>query len=146
MKKFKFTINKKTYDVNVTDAYDNIVKVEVNGVPYNVELEQNIGTIKTPTLVRAKAEPSTDTHKATAKTSPPSERKGAGVIKAQLPGTIISILVKEGEAVKSGQKVLTYEAMKMENNITSDKEGIVKSIKVKPGDSILEGDILMEIE
>ena len=146
MKKFKFTINKNQYEVNVTEAYDNIVKLEVNGKPYSVELDENIGKVKTPTLERKKSEPSSsDTHKSQVKTAPPSEKKGAGVIKAMLPGTVISVLVKVGDSVKTGQKVLTYEAMKMENNITSDREGIIKTIKVKPGDNILEGDVLMEI-
>ena len=46
---------------------------------------------------------------------------------------------------KQGDKLLTLEAMKMENNIDSDKEGVVKSVKVKQGDSVLEGDTLIEI-
>jgi len=98
------------------------------------------------TLIRTKNEPSTDTHKATAKTSSPTEKKGAGVIKAPLPGTIIKILVNVGDYVKPGAKLLVWEAMKMENNLTADREGTIKSIKVKPGDTILEGDTLIEIE
>jgi biotin carboxyl carrier protein len=147
MKKFKFTINKTDYDVNITEAYDNIVKLEVNGKPYSVELSENLGKVKTPTLERKKNEPAAaETHKSLAKTAPPTEKKGAGVIKAPLPGTVISVLVKQGDTVKTGQKVLTYEAMKMENNIASDREGTIKTVKVKPGDTILEGDVLMEIE
>ena len=53
--------------------------------------------------------------------------------------------VKEGDPVKVGAKLITLEAMKMENNINSDKEGVIKSIKVRQGDSVLEGDVLIEI-
>jgi glutaconyl-CoA/methylmalonyl-CoA decarboxylase subunit gamma len=146
MKKFKFTVNNNNYDVNVISFEDNNVKVDVNGKVYDVVVDKKLETIKTPTLVRAKNEPSTDSHKATLKTSSPTEKKGAGVIKAPLPGTIIKILVKEGDFVKSGTHLLIWEAMKMENNLTADREGTIKNIKVKPGDAILEGDTLIEIE
>ena len=146
MKKFKFTVNNNNYDVNVISYENNLVKVDVNGKVYDVTVDKKLETIKTPTLVRTKNEPSTDTHKATLKTSSPSEKKGAGVIKSPLPGTIIKILVKEGDYVKIGAHLLICEAMKMENNLAADREGTIKSIKVKPGDAILEGDILIEIE
>jgi biotin carboxyl carrier protein len=58
---------------------------------------------------------------------------------------ILNVHVKEGDSVKIGTKLITLEAMKMENNINSDKEGVIKAIKVKQGDSVLEGDILIEI-
>ena len=57
----------------------------------------------------------------------------------------LNVHVKEGEAVKVGAKLITLEAMKMENNINADKDGVIKSIKVKAGDSVLEGDVLIEI-
>jgi biotin carboxyl carrier protein len=80
-----------------------------------------------------------------AKTSKPSERKGAGGVNAPLPGTILEVKVKEGDIVKTGDLLLIMEAMKMENNIKADKEGKVLSVKVHPGDSVLEGDVLVEI-
>ena len=68
-----------------------------------------------------------------------------GLIKSPLPGVILGVHVKEGDLVKVGVKLITLEAMKMENNINSDKEGVIKSIKVRQGDSVLEGDVLIEI-
>jgi biotin carboxyl carrier protein len=53
--------------------------------------------------------------------------------------------VKEGDTVKIGQKLITLEAMKMENNINADKEGTVSSIKVKQGEQVMEGDLLIVI-
>ena len=148
MKNFKITVNNKAYEVNVLSFESTKVKVEVNGKPYDVGLEKPEASSKTPTLVREKAATTSggDTSKSTALTSSPSERKGAGVIKSPLPGTIIKIFVNVGDAVKVGTNLLTWEAMKMENNLTSDREGKVKAIKVKPGDNILEGDVLVEIE
>ena len=145
MKKYKFTINGNQYDVEIQNIEDNIVEVEVNGTKYQVEIEKKIQTTKTPKLVRAAATPSTETDKSIQKTAKPSEAKGVGTIKSPLPGVVLNILVKEGDVVKIGDKLLILEAMKMENNINSDKEGKITSIKVKPGDSVMEGDVLIEI-
>ncbi|MCE1165032.1 MAG: acetyl-CoA carboxylase biotin carboxyl carrier protein subunit [Bacteroidetes bacterium] len=146
MKNFKLTINNNNYDVNVVSFESNKAKVEVNGKAYDVVIDHTGDATKTPTLVRQQNQPSTDSTKSTALTSSPSEKKGAGVIKSPLPGTIIKVFVKVGDTVKVGTNLLTWEAMKMENNLTSDREGTVKIVKVKPGDNILEGDVLIEIE
>jgi len=145
MKNFKFTIQGNKYDVNVLNIEDDIAEIEVNGTVYKVELEKKITTTKTPKLVRSYAVPSTETAPSQLKTSDPSAPKGAGFIKSPLPGVILEIFVKEGDKVSIGQKLITLEAMKMENNINTDKEGIVKSLKVSKGDSVLEGDTLIEI-
>jgi len=146
MKNFNITINGNKYFVEILKVEDNIAEVEVNGSIFKVEVDKNLKpTTKTPILVRTPVAPSTDIDKATVKTAPPTAPKGAGVIKSPLPGVIIKVEVKEGDYVKVGQRLLILEAMKMENNIESDKEGYVKSIKVKEGDSVLEGDILVEI-
>ncbi|MBR4133927.1 MAG: biotin/lipoyl-binding protein, partial [Bacteroidales bacterium] len=55
------------------------------------------------------------------------------------PGVIIEVSVKEGQAVKAGQKVAVLEAMKMENDIQAEKDGTVTAIHVRKGDSVLEG-------
>ncbi len=146
MKNFKLTINNNNYEVSVLSYESNKAKVEVNGKAYEVMIDHSGEVSKTPTLVRQQSQPSTDTSKANALTSSPTEKKGAGVIKAPLPGTIIKVFVKVGDEVKVGTNLLTWEAMKMENNLTSDREGKVKVVKVKPGDNILEGDVLIEIE
>lgn len=145
MKKYKFTINGNQYDVEIQNVEDNIVEVEVNGSKYQVEIEKKIQPVKTPKLVRTVATPSTDIDKSQQKTAKPAEAKGVGTIKSPLPGVILNVLVKEGDVVKIGDKILILEAMKMENNINSDKEGKIKSIKVKQGDSVLEGEVLVEI-
>ncbi len=62
-----------------------------------------------------------------------------------LPGTILDVFVNVGDAVKAGQTVVLLEAMKMENNIEADTDGTVKEVKVRKGDSVLEGDVLVVI-
>ena len=68
------------------------------------------------------------------------------VVGAPMPGNIFKILVKPGDVVSKGQNVLVLEAMKMENNITSDYAGKVKRILTQEGKSVTAGAKLIEIE
>ncbi|MFZ1290009.1 MAG: biotin/lipoyl-containing protein [Melioribacteraceae bacterium] len=145
MKKFKFTINGSDYAVEIINIEDNIAEVEVNGTSYQVEVDKQIQKTKTPKLVRSVIAPSTDFAKSEQRTAKPSEAKGAGHIKSPLPGVILNIHVREGDVVKVGDKLITLEAMKMENSVTADKEGKVVKINVRQGDSVMEGDVLVEI-
>ena len=145
MKKFKLKIKDKNYEVDIRNVEDNFAEVEVNGELFEVELDKKITQTKTPKLIRSVVSPSTESDSKLVKTSSPSSPKGAGLIKSPLPGIILSINVKEGDVVKIGDRLLVLEAMKMENNVNSDKEGKVISIKVKVRDSVLEGDVLIEI-
>jgi len=143
MKKFKFTINGNIYEVEIQGFEENIAKVEVNGTPYDVEIHRDLKTTKTPTLVRAEAPQPKGKETRIPKT--PTHTTNLAV-KAPLPGTIISVLVKEGDQVTMGQKLLTMEAMKMENNVLAEKSGNIRSVMVKPGDTVLQNDVLVEIE
>lgn len=67
-------------------------------------------------------------------------------IKAPMPGTIIQILVQEGEAVVEMQEVAILEAMKMENAIPTTVAGTVKSISIKENDKVATEQVLMVIE
>jgi biotin carboxyl carrier protein len=145
MKKFKFTINGSEYDVEIVNVEDNVAEVEVNGTSYQVQVDKQIQTTKTPKLVRSVVAPSTDIAKSEQRTAKPSEAKGAGNIKSPLPGVILNVHVREGDKVKVGDKLITLEAMKMENSVNADKEGTVSRINVRQGDSVMEGDVLVEI-
>ncbi len=145
MKKFKFTINGNTYDVEIQNLDGNLAEVEVNGTVYKVEVDKQIQSSKTPRLVRSFSVPSTDSAPSIAKTSSPGVPKGTGSIKSPLPGVILDVFVKEGDSVKVGQRLLMLEAMKMVNNINADKDGRVVSMKVGKGDSVMEGDVLLVI-
>ncbi len=144
MKEYKFKINGNDYAVAVHGVEDNVATVTVNGTDYTVEVEGMVSKPKTPKLIQTPTIPSTDAHPAVAKTSKPTA--GGTAIKSPLPGVILELKVKEGDHVKVGQHLLVLEAMKMENNIDSDREGVVKSIKAHKGDSVLEGDVLLTIE
>ena len=65
---------------------------------------------------------------------------------APMPGKIVEINVKAGDKVSKGQVILVYEAMKMENDITAEKEAVVKRIFVQPGDNVGNDAVLVEFE
>ncbi len=143
MKKFKFLINGNGYEVEVLGFEENIAKIEVNGTAYDVEVQKDLKMTKTPTLVRAESPKPTPKESKIPRT--PTLTNNVA-IKAPLPGTIITVLVKTGDKVTLGQKLLTMEAMKMENNVLSEKAGIVKAVHVKPGQAVAQGEVLAEIE
>ena len=68
------------------------------------------------------------------------------VLTVPMPGTIVEIAVKPGDAVKKGQKVLVYEAMKMENEVEAEKDGVVKRIFVTPGQPVAADAVVVEFE
>lgn len=144
MKKFSFIIRGNKYNVELQNIEDNIAEIEVNGSKYEVEIEREVKTSKTPKLVRPKAYPSAGG--GSQKTTPQPVASGSGGgISAPLPGTILEIKVKVGDEVKPGDVLLVMEAMKMENNIKADKAGKITNIKVNTGDSVLEGALLVEL-
>ncbi len=145
MKKYKFTIHGNQYDVHILNVEDNIIELEVNGSAYEVEVDKTIQPAKTPRLVRQRVVPSTDTTPSVGTGTKIPSTGSKGTIKSPLPGAVITIMVKVGDQVKIGQKLMILEAMKMENNIDSDKEGTVTAIHVIPGQSVMEGDVLIEI-
>jgi acetyl-CoA/propionyl-CoA carboxylase biotin carboxyl carrier protein len=69
-----------------------------------------------------------------------------GTIVAPMQGTIVKVLVNEGDEVEAGQAVLVLEAMKMENHINADRGGTVREIRVTAGDTVGTGDVLVVIE
>jgi len=139
MKKFKFTINGNDYSVDVYGIEENLARLEVNGTPYSVELHRTIKASKTPTIVRPAMKQ---------EAQPLIEKKEGGSahpILAPLPGSITKLVVGKGDIVKKGQLLLIMEAMKMENQVLADRAGVVENIGVQQGDTVLQGDIIMEI-
>jgi len=155
MKNYKFTINEKKYSVDIVDVEDQIATVEVNGTPYQVEIEMeirkpasshktvvNVASAPVQQVVQSATQPMPQIPKVPQAATAPS---GGSIIKSPLPGIILDIFVHVGDHVKQGQHIIMLEAMKMENNIDADKEGIVKEICVKHNDSVMEGDVLIVI-
>ena len=65
---------------------------------------------------------------------------------ASMPGKVIRVLVSAGDAVEAGQGLIVVEAMKMQNEMKSPRDGVVVAINVKPGDTVNAGDVLAVVE
>lgn len=148
MKQYKYTINGAQFDVTIDSIVGSKAKVEVNGIPFEVEMqgsslvEEALPTVST----EAAAAPAAPAAEPAAPAAAAKSGPGAGApVKAPLPGVVTKILVKEGQGVKKGETVLVLEAMKMENNITAEADGTVTGICVSAGDSVMEGTTLITI-
>lgn len=138
MKKFKFTISGNQYEVEVQSFENDKAQVVVNGTQYEVDVEREKEEAKPVIAPRPKAAPASSSAPAA-----PAAGDANGVkAVAPLPGTIMQIFVNVGDEVKRGDKILMYEAMKMENNFLAEVDGVIKDIKVKVGDNILQGAVL----
>jgi biotin carboxyl carrier protein len=74
------------------------------------------------------------------------DRSIAGTVKASMPGMVVKIFADVGDAVKKGQGLLIVEAMKMENEVKSPVDGIIKQVRVEPLQAVDKGDVLMILE
>ncbi|MBR4438368.1 MAG: biotin/lipoyl-binding protein [Bacteroidales bacterium] len=119
-------------------------KIKVNGNEYNVSVEEVGGTISNVSVSAPTAAPTAAPAAAPKAAAAPASAGGTKVT-SPLPGVILDVAVKEGDAVKKGDKVIVLEAMKMENVIEATADGVIKEIKVKKSDSVLEGDVLVVI-
>ncbi len=77
--------------------------------------------------------------------APATAPVGGNKVNSPLPGSVISVAVKEGQAVKKGDTLLVLESMKMENPIMADCDGTVTKIAVAPGQSVMQDDLLVVI-
>lgn len=137
MKEYKFKINGKDFHVAVNGISGTKADVTVNGVNYDVELENAVAPVQQAAPVQtAPVAPVTGAPQAPA--AAPAPATGGKAITSPLPGVIISVDVKEGSVVKRGQKVAVIEAMKMENDILADADGTVTAVHVSKGDTVAE--------
>lgn len=134
MKKFHLTIGDKRYEVSAErDVGDPTrLNLTIDGKTHTVQVEEEEAPRSAPGP-RLAAPP------------PPTGSGGGGIVTAQLPGTVFTVDVSEGDSVSAGDKLLVLEAMKMENVISASVSGTVLAIHVKKGDKVEAGQKMMEI-
>lgn len=71
---------------------------------------------------------------------------GSREVRATMPGKVIAVLIEVGATVTRGQGLLVIEAMKMENEIAAPRDGVVREIRVKPGQAVESGELLAVVE
>ena len=116
------------------------LRITVNGTPYDVQVEEVSGGAATAVPAAAQAP------KAAPAPTAPAPAVGAEVISSPMPGTIMSIDVKVGQAVKKGDILVILEAMKMENEIMAPHDATVAAVHVNKGDSVESGTALVSLQ
>jgi acetyl-CoA/propionyl-CoA carboxylase biotin carboxyl carrier protein len=122
------------------------VDVEVNGRRFGVTVwvpESQVGPVAVPGGSGAGGRAAPRPRRSAGASA---RAAGSGDVTVPMQGTIVKVLVSEGDEVEVGQTVCVLEAMKMENNIAADKSGTVKEVKVAAGQSVGSGDVVVVIE
>ena len=147
MKEFTFKINGAEYKCAVEEIEAGKTNVTVNGNVYTVETEAPAAPAPKPAPAPKAEAPKPAPAPAAApapKAEAPKAAPAAGVqVKSPLPGSIIKVLVSEGQAVKKGDTLLTLESMKMENPVLAEQDGTVKQVAVTPGQNVMQDDLLI---
>ena len=143
MQKLNFNINGKHYEATITEVEHNVAEVELNGKKYTIDVERSEAVSSAPRVVAPKAAAPAATPAAAP--AAPKAVAGANSITAPLPGSVVSISVKAGDAVKAGQQLAVIEAMKMENEILAPADGTVATVHVSAGQAVQQGDALIDL-
>jgi len=145
MKEFAFKINGVEYKCAVEEIEAGKTQVTVNGKVYEVETEAAAPAVKpaAPKPAAAPAPKPAAAPAAKAETKPAAAPAAGLQVKSPLPGSVIKVLVSEGQAVKKGDTLLTLESMKMENAIMAEQDGTVKQIAVSAGQNVMQDDLLI---
>ncbi len=115
------------------------LKITVNGVVYDVQVEETDGSAA-PVAAAAPAAAAPAPKKAA-----PAAAAAGEPVTSPMPGTILNVPVKVGQAVKTGDVLVVLEAMKMENEIKAAKDATVASIAVSKGEAVNTGTVLVTL-
>ena len=143
-KTLKVRIRDKWYTVEVLGLCDSSAEVLVDGQHVGVELHDlpNPDPIaENPSTLQLEA-PSGRRPAA----SQASSLSATKAFRSPMPGTIVSVAVKEGDQVVTGDEICVLEAMKMQQVLRADWSGIVRVVHVHAGQQMLDGDIILELE
>jgi len=129
MEEIRIKVKGKEYKVRVEETKEGKIKVYYGKNVYEVDTKSEIEPLFAETIKEEE-----------------KLYEGQIVIKSPLPGTIFSVNVKAGDKVKKGTVLVKLMAMKMENEVTALKDGVIKEVKVKKNDVVNKGDVLVVIE
>jgi len=140
MMKIKVTIADQTFEVEVGDLQARPILATIDGETFEVSPETAAAAPAAAPAASARPAPVA----APAASRAPAAGGGGKQVVAPIPGVIISITVKPGDAVKQGQELLILEAMKMKNAIRANRAGTVAAILVAAGDQVRHSQPLIE--
>ena len=145
---FQAVVNGQTYDVSVENVSTTPLVVTVNGTRYEVQLlgDETAVTAAAPVVRPAPVTQVAAVPVVAAPVAAPTGAAGANSIVAPMPGTIQSIGVKPGQAVKYGDQLCLLEAMKMKNAIRAPKDGVIASVECQEDQRVVYGALLFTLK
>lgn len=122
--------------------------ITVNGTAYEVEVEEMGGAAAAPKAAAPKAAPApaaAPAPKAAPAPAPAAKPVAAGsaTVSAPMPGKVLEVKCKAGDAVKAGDVLLILEAMKMQNEIMAPADGTISDVRVSAGQTVGTGDVMI---
>ena len=122
--------------------------ITVNGTAYDVEVEEKGGAVAAAPKAAPKAAPAPTAAPKAAPAPAPAPAAapvaaGATTVSAPMPGKVLEVKCKAGDAVKSGDVLLILEAMKMQNEIMAPADGTVSDVRVSAGSTVNTGDVMV---
>lgn len=121
---------------------------------YRITLNSEVYEMEVELIEEGSAPAQTGSAKAVSNTEPPAVRKAPaqaestsadGAAVSPMPGTVVKLMAAQGDKVSKGQPILVLEAMKMENEITAAKDGVLSELRVAEGQTVAGGEILFII-
>jgi glutaconyl-CoA/methylmalonyl-CoA decarboxylase subunit gamma len=143
--KVNVSVNGTNYLVEIEDLSTEVIQVKVNGRSYEVQVSRADQEITPSGSSLSDPEETTETRLRTGAQSGSSFGSNSEV-RAPMPGTILAISVKVGDAVKRGQQLCALEAMKMKSAIRSSRDGVIGGVEVKEGMKVAYRDLLFRFE
>ena len=135
MPKLRVRVEDRWFDVEVTDLDGNPVRVRVDGETIDVEIDA--GETREAPAAAAPQQP---------ERTPSPGPSPVRTFRSPMPGSIISVSVKEGDQIVTGDEVCLLESMKMRQSLRADWSGIVKTVHVKAGDQVPHGHPIVDLE
>ncbi|MBN17892.1 MAG: hypothetical protein CL758_00180 [Chloroflexi bacterium] len=135
-KKIKVKIGEREYVVEIDNIDTNPISVMVDGDEVEVYIDQ----------LDSKSKPKEEKPSNTSNISNNNETSSGKTFYSPMPGSIISVSVKEGDQVITGDDICILEAMKMQQSLKADWSGIVKKVFVSSGDQVNDGSPIIELE
>jgi biotin carboxyl carrier protein len=143
--KYIVRIDNQDYEVEIRDLHARPIIAEIDGEAFEV-MPANGGPIVTaPTQPAAAAPASTPARPALTTPVRPqvTSALGGASVRAPIPGVILTIMVKPGQAVAKGQELFVIEAMKMKNVVRSHRDGVIAEIVAAPGQTVSHNAIVV---
>jgi glutaconyl-CoA/methylmalonyl-CoA decarboxylase subunit gamma len=145
MKKYRITVNGKTFDVDVEEVGGRPSVAPATAVAPPVAPAPVAPAPVAPVAATSPKPAATAAQTTTATAKPAGSAGGSGVMKSPLPGKILKVMATPGSSWKKGDTLLIIEAMKMENEILAPRDCTVEEVAVQANQSVKTGDLLLKL-